>query len=130
MGTVVRFFLGNFMDFLEFRHQVCFDVHPTGSVNNQQVSTSLAGGVDRIKNQCTGVSTFIPPNDFGADPFSPDTELIDGSRSKGISGSEDNLLPFGKVAMGQFGNRRGFPHTVYPDNQENSQTVLIEMRFR
>jgi len=60
------------------------------------------------------VSALFVFDDFGAGPFGPDHELLDGGGSKGIGGGNQDLFAGGGGFGGQFPDGGGFADAVDP----------------
>jgi hypothetical protein len=64
----------------------------SGRIHNADFGPALEGSACSAMGHSSGIAALGPRDDFDSEPLCPDTQLLYGSRPKGIGCSQDNAL--------------------------------------
>ncbi len=110
-------------DLLEFVHQLGLVLQPAGGVDQQNVAAIRLRGRQGIERQSRRIRAMGARDHRRAGAFTPDLQLLDRSRTKGIAGGQHHLAAFVGELGGELADGGGLAGAVDPDH-ENDERLL------
>src|SRR5450759_6005640 len=78
-------FLNDFIDFLQFFHQVVLRLQAPGGIYNENIASSCRCRLDSIIDHCARIGARVLTDDRHANAVRPYLELIDGRRAEAVT---------------------------------------------
>lgn len=112
-------------DFFDFAHEVLAGVESAGGIAEEEIYVAAAGGLVSVVAEGSGVGLVLAADELDADAVCPRGELLDGRGAEGIGGGEEDGVPVGLEAMGEFSDGGGFACAVDADEEDGAGAIGV-----
>lgn len=82
------------LHFIQFTHEVCFCVQPSGRVTDQKLDVAAVRRAVGVVTNRGWIAVVRALDDLAANPLRPDIKLLDGRRPERVCRSEHDTMPF------------------------------------
>ena len=116
MGCIGYHFVHHALDLGELLHEVDFIVQATSGIDDHDIGALCFGRLQRIKSHTCRVGTHALLYDRNANAVGPNDELVYGSCSKGVGGTQNYLESGLFHLVSKFANGSGFAYAIDAHN--------------
>ena len=119
----------NFIYFFKLFHQITFIVKSSSRIQYRHIKPTIFSSFYSIKNYSGRIASMCLLYNFHASPSPPFLNLLNRSRPKCISSSNNNLFPAILQFFRYFPNGCSFSNSIYTNNQKNVQLSIMQFQF-